>query len=171
MKHTLFILTVALLIGVSAYVLVGRLSVPADKEGVPNFTFTTVDGRNMSAHELKGRPLLINFWASWCAPCIQEMPALLEVAAQHEEQITLLGVSSDHNTEAFQNFLDKLPPLTDNVMMVHDQSGDISMGTFGIQGLPVTLVLDKNLHTVERLNGADWKKSDLNATLDSLIRN
>jgi cytochrome c biogenesis protein CcmG/thiol:disulfide interchange protein DsbE len=72
---------------------------PAPKEGflAPDFTLSTPDGQVYSLSELRGRPLLINFWATWCPPCQAEMPAMQRIYKQYQEQgFLILAINATH---------------------------------------------------------------------------
>lgn len=73
--------------------------IPAPKEGflAPDFTLQTLDGQVYTLSELQGRPLLINFWATWCPPCQAEMPAMQRIYQQYQDQgFLILAVNATH---------------------------------------------------------------------------
>ncbi|HEV3038057.1 MAG TPA: TlpA disulfide reductase family protein [Candidatus Angelobacter sp.] len=70
----------------------------------PDFTVKDSD-RTVSLHDLKGKPILLNFWASYCVPCIQEMPSLTQLQRQMGRNLTILAVSVDEDQEAYHKFL------------------------------------------------------------------
>jgi len=61
----------------------------------PPFRHADIHGQFVSIEDYAGQPVLINFWATWCAPCVREMPMLQDYAEQHEEQIELVGIAID----------------------------------------------------------------------------
>src|SRR3984957_18815486 len=72
----------------------------------PNFTVTTSAGDQVTPRNFGGKVLVLNFWASWCAPCVEEAPSLNEFAATFKNSgVVVLGVSVDRKEEAFQNFV------------------------------------------------------------------
>ena len=70
----------------------------------PDFTLRDSD-RTVSLHDLKGKPILLNFWASYCVPCIREMPSLTQLQRRMGRNITILAVSVDEDPEAYHKFL------------------------------------------------------------------
>ena len=86
------------------------LSMPAWTASVsgpaPNFTLKSLDGKNLKLSELAGNVVMINFWASWCAPCIQEMPLLNNIHKKYKPLgFTVLGVNVEENSDNARAFL------------------------------------------------------------------
>lgn len=151
-----------------------KLKVFSDPKDMPNIVFTTPDGKNQYLHDLKGRIVLINMWATWCPPCVKELPSLN--ALQHSmdpNYLTVLAVSvdagSDIATPKFleENKLDKLVPYIDKnealMQLEHLR---------GAQGIPITLIVDPQSRLLAFYQGdADWNGPDARATLDYYMKN
>src|SRR5690606_3391165 len=106
----------------------------------------TLSGNSVAATDFNGHVTIINFWASWCAPCQIEFPALLNLAEKHDDTITLILHSSDRNIEALQKFLrtqnsDQL--LQNNVIVTWDQTGLIRKDYFDAYKIPETLIVNQ----------------------------
>ena len=71
---------------------------------LPEFSLSDVDGQTRSITEWSGRPLLINFWATWCAPCLREMPLLQKLQDQRGDRLQVIGIAVDR-LPAVQSFL------------------------------------------------------------------
>ena len=132
---------------------------------VPAADIQTPDGAPATLPE--GRPAVVNFWATWCAPCREEMPSL---AALHEamgEEVAVVVVATGRNDpEAAAAFLEEVgaTELTD----LRDPEGALGRGV-GILGLPTTLVLDAEGREVARLQGiAEWDSEEARALLAAL---
>ena len=70
-----------------------------------DFVLTDMDGKSINLADYKGRPILINFWATWCSPCKQEIPAFIELQDQYRrEGFVVLGVSTDDPADALKQF-------------------------------------------------------------------
>lgn len=107
----------------------------------PDFVLTDRAGRPSSISDFDGRPVLINFWATWCAPCIREMPLLQELADARTEALTVLGIAFDES-EAARVFLDRLQIRYPNLLA--DDQGDRIQAAFGNPGrmLPYSVLVD-----------------------------
>ncbi len=117
---------------------VGGLSQPssAGQGEAANFTLPTLDGRQVSLRELRGRPVLVNFWATWCAPCRREMPLIEQTAAEHSKVAVLL-VDERDSRDAARGFVNELH-IRSTVLF----DGDGAVGDrYGISGLPTTFFI------------------------------
>lgn len=88
---------------------------------------------------LRGTPVVVNLWASWCAPCRAEMPLLQRAAADYEGRIVFLGVASKDRRSEAEKFLDEVDVTYPSVF---DASGDVRSG-LGLRGFPTTYFFDK----------------------------
>ena len=73
---------------------------------LPEFGFATCEGDELTTGALTGQPLLINFWATWCPPCVRELPNLAQVHVDNEGEVTVVGVAVDASPEAVRTFLE-----------------------------------------------------------------
>lgn len=115
---------------------VGGLASPSSSAGgpAPPFTLYTLDGKRVSLSDYRGRPVLINFWATYCAPCRREMPLIEQTAAQHPRLVVLLVDERDSHQAATQFIADL--HIRSRVLFDGDgKAGD----AYGISGLPTTV--------------------------------
>ena len=120
--------------------------------------FTTLSGKMIRLSQLKGRALLINFWTSWCPPCIREMPSMDRLQARfHENNLTILPLTRDPGgPKSAARFYDK-HKLT-NLPVVADRWGMIAHANRVGSTYPRTLFVDRKGREVGRLvGGADWE--------------
>jgi peroxiredoxin len=106
----------------------------------PDFTLAARDGGKVSLAELKGQVVMINFWATWCGPCRQEMPLFAQLQSKYEPLgFTLLAVNVEPDSAAAVNWL-KGMPITFPVLFDTDSA---VAGRFGVEGMPSTVFVDR----------------------------
>lgn len=117
----------------------GSLAAPTGT--APDFTLRTADGRNLRLHEQRGRVVLMNFWATWCGPCRQEMPLLNQLHQKYQAAgLTLLGINVDDDSRQALNVAGKLglgfPVLLDEDKRVSK--------LYDLSSMPSTLLIDRD---------------------------
>ncbi|HZB92156.1 MAG TPA: TlpA disulfide reductase family protein [Stellaceae bacterium] len=118
----------------------------------PALGFTTRDGRRLHLADFRGRFVLVNFWATWCGPCVEEMPSLDRLQARLGNRLTILAISEDRSGgEVVDPFLAKLglarlPVYLDPKMAAQE--------AFAIRGLPTTFLVDPQGRILGLLEGA-----------------
>ena len=144
---------------------------PADLEKVPDFSFTAFDQTLHNIKDFEGKVVLINFWASWCAPCVKEFPHLIDTAKNHPEDVVLIGLSSDIDTPTMEQFFTKMdfdPAQHRNIYMVLDEDS-LTQNVFQTFALPETLIIDQDGNMREKLIGADWEQAYLEKQIGILL--
>ncbi|MFN3700910.1 MAG: redoxin family protein [Alphaproteobacteria bacterium] len=138
---------------------------------VPDFSFVRFGNDSNAAplqiSDFRGKTVVLNFWASWCPPCLVEFPHFLKLAEQYPDEVVFIGLSSDHDLAALERFLAKMRTehptamAQDNVLIALDDNGGITRGIFQTFRLPETILIDQNGVMREKLIGADWDYEDL----------
>ena len=120
----------------------------------PEFSITTSNNLTLSRSNFGGRVLVLNFWATWCPPCVQEMPALERLSKQlRDSGVVVIGISVDKNEQKYHNFIRRFN-LT--FATAHDPAGRIS-GLYGTYRYPETYVIDARGKVVQKIIGQiDW---------------
>ncbi|GAB4573954.1 MAG: hypothetical protein Tsb008_09830 [Rhodothalassiaceae bacterium] len=118
-----------------------------------------------SLAEYRGRVLLVNFWAEWCAPCREEMPTLAALQAMMDsDAFQVLPVSVDRAPPARAQ--EKLEAFGGNGLRTLTDPRMALMGAFGVVGLPTTILLDREGREIGRLVGpADWNSTEARALI------
>jgi len=112
----------------------------AVRELAPNFMLPTLNGGDFHLGDYKGKPVLINFFASWCLPCREEMPALEKITHEYAPKgVVFLGIAVDDTEEKMKAFIAKYG-VTFPVGL--DKTGEIQK-SFGLYGIPTTYFIDK----------------------------
>ena len=111
----------------------------------PDFEIPMLDGITLvSPSDFEGRPLFINFWATWCGPCVRELPALEEFVATHADDDkgpALLTINLGETPEEIEGFLKEIG--VENLPVALDVN-QVIKADYGVQNLPTTFVIDKN---------------------------
>ena len=106
----------------------------------PAFQLNSNTGKPISLADLKGQIVLVNFWASWCGPCRQEMPILEQLNRQyHNKGVTLIGVNVEPDSAAATAWL-KATPVSFPIL--YDVDSKVSK-LYEVQGMPNTVILDR----------------------------
>nr|WP_314257061.1 redoxin family protein [uncultured Devosia sp.] len=143
--------------------------------GYATMGFKDATGADMTIADFKGKALLVNFWASWCVPCREEMPALDALATKYNsDAFMVLPINLDigaNGLEKAQGFLDEnqfanLPLYADNTFAAFERLKQQAVAV----GLPATLVLDENGCELGVLQGpAEWNTPDGEKVIEALI--
>jgi peroxiredoxin len=132
LRHGLASLLLLLAMTVSA----GVAQAPA-----PDFTLKSDSGANLKLSELRGDVVLINFWASWCGPCRQEMPLLSELHNKYKDMgFTVLGVNVEENSAAARKLLKDMPV---SFPVLFDNNSTVSK-QYDVVAMPSTVLVDRN---------------------------
>ncbi len=135
----------------------------------PDFSFTA-DGKTRALRDFRGRVVILNFWASWCPPCVKEFPALLEVAAAFPDDVVLIALSSDLDQAAMEAFLKKQKyEARPNVYVALDENQAITQKLFQSFRLPETVLLDREQKPRRKIPGADWSVEEMSEAVRDLL--
>jgi peroxiredoxin len=176
-KHGILYLLVVIILAVIAY----RIQLPPNQETVlnherpevghaaPDFTLRNLQGNLEGLVNHKDKVIILNFWATWCAPCLEEMPAFEKLYRRYRSQgLTVLAVSLDKGDfSKVQGFVDS-NNLTFPVLMDSDGVAEKLYPSFTI---PFTYVIDKDGRVAARVDGAkNWASNETFLALDILIK-
>jgi cytochrome c biogenesis protein CcmG/thiol:disulfide interchange protein DsbE len=112
---------------------------PQIGRAAPAWTLTTLDGETLSSADLAGRPYVVNFWASWCAACVEEHPILTGTQADHGDELAIVGVIYQDTTAAAIDFLARYGDT--GYAHLIDTDGRLAID-YGVTGLPQTFFVD-----------------------------
>ncbi|MDF1719480.1 MAG: TlpA disulfide reductase family protein [Minwuia sp.] len=136
---------------------------------VPEARFKDGDGKDMDLTAFRGKVVLVNLWATWCAPCRHEMPSISRLqAARGGPDFIVAAISVDRGgADKSSAFLKEVE--ADNLPLFIDQTTRIGR-TLGAYGLPITILLNRQGDEVARLVGpAEWDSPEAMALIDALI--
>jgi cytochrome c biogenesis protein CcmG/thiol:disulfide interchange protein DsbE len=131
----------------------------------PDFTLTTFEGTAISLEDLRGKPVVINFWASWCPPCRIEAPLIERTWREYKNRgLIFLGVNIQDRKEDALNYIREFDITYPNGP---DPTGEISID-YGVSGLPVTFFVSSKGEIVRRWVGA-IEKSVLISSIEEIM--
>lgn len=146
-----------------------KLVVHSEAKPVPAEAFVSEDGAIITLSDYAGKITLVNFWATWCAPCRHEMPMLSALQEQlGGPDFEVVTIASGRNAPAaMKKFFDEIG--VDNLPLHADPKMGLSR-QMGVLGLPITVILDREGSEIARLQGdADWSSDSAKAILQTLI--
>jgi thiol-disulfide isomerase/thioredoxin len=116
----------------------------------PNFILKTTEGKSIQLKEFKGKAVLLNFWATWCVPCREEMSWLVAFQKQYGPQgLVVLGLAMDQSSLTVRKFLRK-SPVNYPVLMSSQEVAD----RFFVKGLPTSIYIDANGRITDQVPGS-----------------
>ncbi|HYW48695.1 MAG TPA: TlpA disulfide reductase family protein [Bryobacteraceae bacterium] len=135
-------------------------------DSAPEFTIKADNGRSVSVPDFGGKLLVLNFWASWCPPCVEETPSLSRFAQEYASKgVVVLGISVDRDEKAYRAFLQKFNPafLTVRELKIHED-----YGTFMY---PETYFIDAKGRVLKKIaeGVADWMDPGVRQIVDSML--
>jgi peroxiredoxin len=161
--HTVRHFALALVVALPA------LAVPGSMGPAPDFKLAARGGKQLALGDFKGQVVMLNFWATWCGPCRQEMPLLESIHKKYAKLgFTMLGVNVEPDSKAAEAWLARQMPVT--FPIVYDTDSKVSK-LYKVAGMPSTVIVDRkgNVRVLHR----GYKPGDENEYLNhirSLIR-
>ncbi len=163
-KKLVFVITAMVFIGFLGLLVWGMLNkepitglsgITMVNRPAPDFTLTTFTGDTISLAGLKGKPIVINFWASWCPPCRIEAPLLERTWRAYKDRgVIFIGVDIQDKEEDALNYIREFDITYPNAP---DPTGEVSID-YGVSGLPVTFFISRKGEIVRRWVGAIEKE-------------
>ncbi|MCD8280081.1 TlpA family protein disulfide reductase, partial [Enterocloster citroniae] len=116
----------------------------------PDFTAELIDGSTVTLSDFKGKPVIINFWATWCGPCVKEMPAFERLKENYGDEIGILAVNCGEDADTIKDFADA-NGYTFPIAL--DEEYQVSM-LYPTNSIPYTVVIDGNGKVTHVSSGA-----------------
>lgn len=127
-----------------------RIRSPLIGESAPEFTLRDVTtGEVVSMESARGKPMVVNFWATWCVPCYAEHPHLVAAARQYDDQALFVGVVYEDEEEAVSRFLQQYGR---SYPVLRDLDGRAAIA-YGVYGVPETFFIDSSGRIVAKHEG------------------
>jgi thiol-disulfide isomerase/thioredoxin len=165
-RHALTLLAATLLPATARATPLPLTELPGNVEA-PDFAFLDLSGTTHRLADYRGRPLVVAFWAVWCAPCRRELPALADLRARlADTRIEILTINLGDRPERVAGFLKDHPAPNLPVLLDHEK---LSAAPWHVRGLPVAYALDSGgVLRLGALGERDWRASIIEAQLRAL---
>lgn len=132
----------------------------------PDFTLQTLDGKQVRLKDLRGKAVLVNFWATWCAPCKIEIPWFIKLYQQYQPQgFEILGVDAEDIPQAEAQKAAKALNINYPVLLRGDKIGD-QWG--GLDGLPTSFYIDRNGKIVDQTVGL-YSRDEVEHNIEKIL--
>ena len=144
----------------------GSLAVPARiGDPAPAFTLIDLNGRPVSLHDLRGRPVIVNFWASWCGPCVEEIPLLKRASAEHaSDGLAVVGIVFQDRAEAAGAFASRIGANWPSAIDPQDEVAK----AYGVDAPPASFFISRSGIVAGRQIG-QLSAADLERQLASIL--
>ncbi|MDH4129064.1 MAG: TlpA family protein disulfide reductase [Spirochaetota bacterium] len=132
-----------------------KFDVPSKKTLAPDFSVTDFNGKKHSLKDYRGKIIFLNFWATWCGPCVWEMPSIEKLNKKMAQSNFVILAISHENKETVKKFITS-----------KDYNFNILIGSasnkYGVRGIPTTFIIDKNGYVLGRAVGSrDWSTNSI----------
>lgn len=132
----------------------------------PEFVLTTLSGETLSLRDLQGKVVVLDFWATWCQPCVTAVPSLVALHKKYPGQVVLVGISADHDEGAWRRFIEKnrmeWPQYLDGNRRLQSM--------FGVSSFPTYLVIDGHGTIRLRRGGGSNSVHSIEAEISKVLR-
>ncbi len=157
------------LIGALGWVISGSLEEPITRVGdrAPQFSVQTETGKTLTEKDFGGKLLVLNFWAAWCGPCVQEVPSLEAFQQAYASKgVVVLGISVDTNADLYNRFREQFNVSFETS---RDPQWDLA-AKYGTFQLPETYIIDSSGKVVQKVIAAqDWMSPEFLESVKKLL--
>lgn len=115
----------------------------------PAFALTDLDGRTVRMEDFLGQPVVINFWATWCRPCLAEHPIFLAAARRYQGRVTFLGIIYQDEPEPIRRYVERRGSWGATLI---DPDSRVAIA-YGVYGVPETYIIDAQGIVAEKITG------------------
>jgi cytochrome c biogenesis protein CcmG/thiol:disulfide interchange protein DsbE len=161
--------TIALLLAVFVWVIFDsfREKVVVVGDSAPDFSITADNGRTITASNFGGKLLVLNFWATWCAPCVEEIPSLDAFQKRFASSgVVVLGISVDKDEKAYRDFLSRARV---SFLTARDPDNKINVD-YGTLKFPESYIIDSRGKVLRKIiSNQDWMNERVIRDMESLL--
>lgn len=150
----------------------GRLELMDHMEtiGIPEISATDIAGKALNSKDFLGKIVIVNFWASWCEPCLEEFPSMIKLVKEFKGDVVLLAVSQDSNRTDIDAFLKSFPEGDDPaIRVVWDESREIGKA-YQVDRLPESFLAGPSGKLVTKIVGTiNWYSDESVAYIKEIL--
>ena len=128
-------------------------------EAAPNFVLTSTDGKNIKLSDFKGKVVIVDFWATWCAPCRKGIPDLVDIQNEFKDNVVVIGISLDQDTKS--DVIPFMKKFDINYPVVYGNN-EVITNYGSINAIPTTFIIDKNGNIADKHIGLVPKSEFVN---------
>jgi thiol-disulfide isomerase/thioredoxin len=137
--------------------------------GLIPFTVNDIRGQPLSLESFRGRIVIVNFWASWCEPCVEEFPSLKKLIERYKGEVVLIALSRDHNVDDLMSFVKAFEFERPFIHVAWDKDGEL-VRKYGVMALPESFIAGKDLKVIRKISGVeDWFSEGAQKFFDELV--
>jgi peroxiredoxin len=138
-----------------------------EKSKAPDFSLKDLNGRPVTLSSLRGKVVLLNFWATWCPPCISEMPVFNRLYKEMRARgLEVVAISADRSEGYLRDYTSK---HSLDFRVLYDENRDV-VKRYKVFSMPTTFLIDKNGVIVEKFFGEyDWTDQDIKKKIEKLL--
>ena len=141
-----------------------------EAKGIRPFELVDFKGNKFSSEQMNGKMTFINFWASWCDPCVREFPSMLSLVKHFKGDLILVAISNDENKEDMMNFIKAFDADIPGVYLLWDPERRVSE-QYGTFKLPETFMVGPDLKLIRKIVGVEkWYTPSAIEYMDDMIR-
>ena|GEM_PF-320680 len=131
-----------------------------ETQGVPEIALTKVDGTPVKLSDYRGKIVIVNFWASWCNPCVEEFPSMIKLMSQFNKDVVVFAVSEDEAREDMQAFMKAMGLPKPGFEIVWDEKKE-NMKAWGVEKVPETFLVGRDGKLIRKVLGIEnWANDD-----------
>lgn len=134
---------------------------------ISDFGIKTLDGKSIHIRDLRGKIVIVNFWATWCPPCVTEFPILISLAEKSKGRVVLLALSSDKTELDIQRFIAQqesngVNMKAEGIFLALDPERKITRDVFKVTSYPESLIVGPDGKIMRHIiGGTDWDLPDV----------
>lgn len=141
-----------------------------ETEGVPDFELKDLKGQAYRMSANAGEITIVNFWASWCAPCVEEFPSMLKLVEHMKGKVKVIAVSGDSDRADLENFLKAFGLPKPGFDVVWDEKAEVRK-QYGVDKVPESFLINRQRKLIKKVLGIDnWSDPNALEYFESLIK-